>query len=486
MNDNVIALSVIVIFCIVLIIASFYAKQYQEKKSQERGGNAYLLAARSFGILLVSVTTIGFAIGANTTTGIAQRAYSMGFSGGWYGYSFVVGLAFTGIFFAKKFRSSGIVTISQIYGDYYGEKTRLIASIGQLFMNFTLMVAQFVGGGSILSTLLPEYFTFGAGIIVSMVIFTLICLAGGMMSAGITNLINIGIIYVSVITCAVMGVRHIGGWAVLTSTLPEHYFSPIGNFGWGGIIAYLLLFIVNIPTSQSAIQMILSAKDTTTARNGYLIGGALLLPTSLCSAVIGMVAAVMFPGLEQTATALPKVATSFSGLLTGLVLAGMWAAIISTASTMIVSNSTLILNDILKPIFKMKMDPKQEVFVSRLAIVLCSLLVCYFAMYERSILTVVTVGLALSVGYFFVLIISWYFPQLARRSTGFALIGCSCVTSAAWFLTPWFSTKLPHVLYLHLITCGVVFLLTLLDKNPPFFLTPEYEKKFGKKFEVPE
>ncbi|MBA1334589.1 MAG: hypothetical protein HPY66_2493 [Firmicutes bacterium] len=485
MSDNVIALLVIVIFCIALVIASFYARRYQEKKSNEGGASGYLLAGRSFGTLLVSVTTIGFAIGANTTTGIAQRSYNLGFSGGWYGYAFVLGLAFTGTVFAKKFRSSGIMTISQIYGDYYGEGTRIIASVGQLFMNFTLMVAQFVGGGSILSTLLPEYFSFTSGIFVSMIIFTIICLAGGMMSAGITNLINIGIIYVSVIACAVMSVSHIGGWSVLTDTLPAHYFSPIGNYGIGGIIAYLLLFVVNIPTSQSAIQMILSAKDTKTARNGYLIGGALLLPIAICTAIIGMVAAVMFPGLEETATALPKVATSFSGLITGLVLAGMWAAIISTASTMIVSNSTLILNDILKPVFKMNMSPKKEVFASRITIVICSLLVFYFAMYQRTILTIVTVGLALSVGYFFVLIISWYFPKLARKSTGAALIGCSCVTSTVWFLVPWFSTVLPHVLYLHLITCSIVFLLTLLDKRAPFFLTPGYEEKFGKKFEVP-
>ncbi|MDR2006621.1 MAG: sodium:solute symporter family protein [Acidaminococcales bacterium] len=484
--DNTIALSIMVIFCIALLIASFYAKKYQEKKSRERGGAAYLLAARSFGILLVSVTTIGFAIGANTTTGISQRAYSMGFSGGWYGYAFVIGLIFTGVVFAKKYRASGIVTISRIYGDYYGEGTRFVASIGQLFMNFTLMVAQFVGGGSIISTLLPEYFTFGGGIIISMIIFTLICLAGGMMSAGITNLLNIAIIYISIIASAIMGLNAVGGWSVLTEKLPAHYFSPVGTFGMGGIIAYLLLFIVNVPTSQAAIQMILSAKDDITARNGYLIGGLLLLLPSLCSVIVGMVAAVMFPGLQETATALPKVATSFSGIVTGLVLAGMWAAIISTASTMIVSNSTLLLNDILKPVLKWNMSDQQEVLVSRIAMILCSLLVGYFALYQRSILTVVTVGLALSVGYFFVLLISWYFPQFAKASTGMALIGCSCVTSAAWFIVPWFATILPHVLYLQLITCGVVFLLTFLDRRPAFFLTSKYEEKFGRKFVIPK
>lgn len=146
---------------------------------------------------------------------------------------------------------------------------------------------------------------------------------------------------------------------------------------------------------------------------------------------------------------------------------------------MIVSNSTLIVNDILKPVIKLDMDEKKEVFASRLLIVVCSLIVFYFAMYQRSILTVVTVGLALSVGYFFTLIISWYFPRLARKSTAFALIACSCVTSAAWFIFPWFSTKLPHVLYLHLITCAIVFLFTLLDKRPAFFLTDGYKIKYG-------
>ena len=292
--------------------------------------------------------------------------------------------------------------------------------------------------------------------------------------------------YISVIACAVMGVMNVGGWTVLTESLPAHYFSPIGTFGWGGAIAFLILFIVNIPTSQSAIQMIFSAKDDKVARNGYIVGAVLLIVPVICSAIIGMVAAVMFPDLKETATALPKVATTFPGIVTGLVLSGMWGAILTTACAMLVANATLILNDIMRPMQKTKMSPEKEVFASQVMIVLCALVVCYFAMYQRAILTVVTVGLALSVGYFYVLVISWYFPHLARASTGVLLIGSSCITSAAWFMFPWFATLVPHVLYLQLIVCTIVFPLTLLDRRPPFFLTPEYEKKFGKKFAVPD
>ena len=170
MNDSQIALSVIIIFCIVLVVASFMAKRVQEKRTSSSGGTGYLLAGKSFGLILVTVTTIGFAIGANTTTGISQQAYNLGFSGGWYGYAFVIGLIYTSYFFSEKFRNANISTISQVYGDYYGEDTRLIASVGQIFMNFTLLVAQFVGGGAILNTIMPEYFTFNTGIFVSMVI----------------------------------------------------------------------------------------------------------------------------------------------------------------------------------------------------------------------------------------------------------------------------------------------------------------------------
>lgn len=481
LENNFIALAVVIVYMIALFAFSFYAKHIQEKKQKEgSGSDSFLLANRSFGSILVMVTIIGVALGANGTVGIAQNGFLFGISAGWYDGAFAIGIIFTAFLFIKKLRSLNLSTISQIYGDYYGESSRIIASIGQIAMNFFIMIAQYIAGGAILSSLLPQYFTMSNGMILSAIIFFSISLIGGMMSTGVTNIINIIFLYVSVIIAVIFTLRGIGGWNNLISNLPDQevFLHPINGLGLGVFVSYLILFFVHVPTAQSTMQMVFSAEDDKKAFKGYLLGGLVIIPFGFSTALIGMAARVMFPTLENSAMALPSVLVTFPGLIAGFVLAGMWAADISTATSLIIGNSTLFINDIIKPFKKEKMSGKQEISLSKIISVIFTITSLFCAFYVKFLLKFITMGLSLCVAYFIVLIATLYFPNTCKKSTSNNTLIASFIVIVIWMLSSTFQGMFSHVVYPQLLVCGIIFILTaLFDRRPAHFRTSEFLEK---------
>lgn len=487
MNGSLLSLSVIILYMVVLFGFAFYAKARQKKiENEKKESNAedFLLASRSFGPILVMFTLVGSALGANGTVGIAQNAYKFGISAGWYDGAFGIGIIITALLFVKKLRRLNITTITEIYGDYYGESTRTIVSIGQIFMIYTIMVAQYVAGGAILNSLMPQYFSITGGMILSAGLFILIAMIGGLSSAGITNIVNIVFLYVSIGVAVFFAVSQAGGLSNIIVNLPdkELFLDPIDGLSLGVTLSYILLFIVNVPTGTASIQMAFSAKNEKSAYWGYLLAGIIILPFGFFSALLGMAATNLFPGLENTASALPMVVTTFPPLVAGFVLAGLWAAIVSSATTYILGGSALFLNDVYRPFKKGVRNNIKEIMISKVAGLVFAGLALFTAFYVRSLLKFTTMGLSLSVGYFIILIATLYAPNTCRKSSANVIFIVSFFNIIAWYLFPFISANLPHVVFLHAIVCPIAFLIvTVVDKRPAFFRTKEYEDKFGKK-----
>jgi SSS family solute:Na+ symporter len=489
MSSNLLALLVIIVYVVILFVFAYLARARQKKIEQEKGADAesFLLASRSFGKYLVMFTLIGSAIGANGTVGIAQNGYKFGISAGWYDGAFGIGIVFTALLFIKKLRRLNITTVTEVYGNYYGESTRSIVAVGQIFMIYTIMVAQFIAGGAVLNSLMPEIFSFNGGMIVSAILFISIALIGGLSSAGITNIVNIIFLYVSIAVAVVFAVNQAGGMSTMINNLPDKalFLHPTKGLSVGILTSYLALFFVNVPTGTATIQMAFSAKDEKSAYWGYMLAGLAVLPFGFFTALLGMAAANIFPGLENSASALPMIVTTFPPLVTGFVLAGLWAAIISSATTYILGGAALFVNDVYRPLVKGPKDGLKEIKISKIAGLVFALVSLFTAFYVNSLLKFTTMGLSLSVGYFIILVTSLYAPQMCRKSSANVVFIVSFIDIFLWYLVPSISAVLPHVVFLHLIVCPIAFVLTMaLDKRPAFFQTDLYEEKYGRKAAV--
>ena len=97
-----VALMIVVAYMVVLLLVSWYAGLRQRNKSAA----SYLFAGKQLTWPLVGVMIAGIAVGGASTVGIAQNAYTMGMSAGWYNAAWAAGALVMGLFFAERMRSS--------------------------------------------------------------------------------------------------------------------------------------------------------------------------------------------------------------------------------------------------------------------------------------------------------------------------------------------------------------------------------------------
>lgn len=452
------------IVCIYIFL--LFAISYFAQRRSAGSATNYILAGRKLTTPLITVSIVGLAVGGASTIGVAEQAYKLGLSAGWYTTAWGVGAITMGMLVAKKYRELNITTIPELLGRYYDKKGMIAGIACQIVIQLVIMSLQYLAGGSILSALMPEIFTLTTGMLTSAVVFISVTMIGGMWSASLSNILNVSLKYIGIILATIVSVTHAGGLANIEAHLPVNvpYLSFFDGVGITGIITWMLVLITVNLSLQSIIQISLGAKDVQTARRGFIIGGLMMLPIGFVSALLGVIAKTMFPDVSP-AMALPMTIMSLNPILAGITLAALWAADVSTACNLLLSSATLFSQDIYKKFINPTVSDKQFLFVTKAAVLLLGLLTLIFAMTISGIINTLMIGLSLTASFSVIVLFTLFFPSLCRKNAAFYTIIASLVVLLLWQTYPAIHV-FPHVIYLEWIACVGTFLLTyLLDSK---------------------
>jgi SSS family solute:Na+ symporter len=454
-----------------LYIALLFLVTWLTRRLSWGGMIAYLLAGRGLPYWVVAPLLTGLAIGGASTIGVAERAYSVGISAGWYNAAWAAGAILVGLIAARRYRQMEVTTIPELFERHYNVSGRIVGVFGQLVLQVIIISLQYVAGGAILSSLLPDVFTFQSGMFVTAVVFVGITLIGGFWAAGLTNIINVILIYVGVLLGAILAVGKVGGFKELIAKIPAgHPGFDLGAIGGGLIIAWFMVMCTMTFSVQSVVQISFAAKDAQSARKGFILGGLIILPVGFISAIIGLAATVLHPDIIAT-EALPKTVLSLSPFVAGIVLAGLWAADVSTASTLLVGGATLAVGDLIKRFFVSDLNEKQERMISRLCILVLSVFTYLLAVCVTGILKTLLIGLTLTTAYTLVTLMTLFWPKICRRSHATWTLIMAMAALALWLIFPQIPAffkhiNLPHPIYFcWIVSLVTFFMITLIDKR---------------------
>jgi len=456
--------TVVVVYLVALFLVTGWARRLTA-----RGGGGivgYLLAGRGLPAGVAAALLAGLAVGGASTIGVAERAYTVGFSAGWYNAAWAVGAWVVAVTVARRYRRLEITTLPELFERYYGTTARLLGVLGQLVIQVVITSLQYVAGGAILSSLLPEVFSFSSGMLTTAVVFVAITLIGGFWAAGLTNVINVAVIYVGITLGAVLAVARIGGLPALARDLPAgHPGFDLLAVGPGLIAAWFIVMITQAHSTQSVIQIGFAARDEKSAVRTYLLGGLLILPVGFVSAIIGMAAAVLHPGIVA-AEALPRVVLGLSPLAAGVILAGLWAADVSTASALLMGSATLVSSDVIKRFVAPDMSPALEQRACRVTVAGLSVVTLLLALTVQGILRVLLIGLTLATAYTLLVLMTLYWPRACRRSSASWTLAATMLALALWQLAPPAWRLLPHPIYFTwAVSLLTFFLVALVDRR---------------------
>jgi SSS family solute:Na+ symporter len=453
---NWIPLSIVCLYIILLYVVTWMTRRLS------RGGMiAYLLAGRNLPFWVIAPLLAGLAVGGASTIGVAERAYKSGISAGWYNAAWAAGALLVGLFAAHRYRRLEISTLPELFEKHYSVSGRVIGAIGQIILQLVITSLQYVAGGAILSSILPGVFSFHTGMLVTAVVFVGITLIGGFWAAGLTNIFNVIFIYVGVLLGAFMAVGKIGGFGNIVAQLPaQHPGFDLGAIGWALIIAWFVVMCTMVFSVQSVVQISFAAKNARAARWGFLLGGVIILPVGFISAIIGVAAAVMHPGIIPT-EALPRTVLSLSPVVAGMILAGLWAADVSTASALLIGSATLVVGDIVKRFIAPDLSEKRERIISRVAVLVLSVFTYLLAVSVSGILQTLLIGLTLTTAYTLITLMTIFWPSVCRRGHATWTLLMAMAALVVWLIFPaigsaFRSIGLPHPIYF----CWIVSLVT--------------------------
>ena len=455
---------------LVAYLASLFVVTWWARRLTARGGGgsvAYLLAGRQLPYWVCAAMLTGLAVGGASTIGVAERAYKVGISAGWYNAAWAAGALVMALVAVKRYRRFEATTLPELFERCYSPSSRILAVLGQLVIQLVITSLQYVAGGAILSSLLPDLFTLRSGMVVSAVVFVGITLIGGFWAAGLTNVINVLVIYVGICLGAVLTVQRVGGFSHMVEQMPAgHPGMDLWAVGPALILGWFVVMITTAISTQSVVQIGFAAKNEGSAQKGFLLGALLILPVGFISAVLGMAATVLHPGIAG-AEALPRVLLGLPPLAAGLILAGLWAADVSTASALLLGSAALVTNDVVKRFIAPDLSEAGERKVSRGTVLGLSVVTFGLALTVQSILEMLLVGLTLTTAYTLIVLMTMFWPSMCRRSSATWTLLATMVSLALWLLIPsgpW--RRLPHPIYFTWLTSlATFFVVAAVDRR---------------------
>lgn len=418
---------IIIVFAyIILTVLISYAGKNKSKttKSYEGAG---------LGLLLCVVAGAGEWLGGTATTGIAEYGYLYGLSGAWYTIANGLGICFLAIFFAKMFRSLNTPTVSGIIGKFLGREAKMASAALLILIMIVIGMTPVVALGTMGETL----FGFEPNASILIMGLTVLCytVLGGMMAVGYTNILHLVVMYAGAILAVVLCGREVGGLEAITNSLPRSYFS-FSSIGIPKISSWIVASVLGACTAQAGLQPVLAAKNEKVARKSSFYIALLVAPFGIFTAILGMIARVKLPGIENTKLVLPKLLLSMDSVAGGFIMASVFAAILSTIAPIFLSVGTLFTRDIYQETkwYKKNSSDDKLLKVSRIATLIGGL-ICIAASLvfgkSSTILDMIYFGYSLRAALFIILLLGVLWKNTSPKAaiTSMALTG---ITGIVW------------------------------------------------------
>ncbi len=331
------------------------------------------------GWIAVGASLFATNISSEHLIGLAGTGSTRGLSVGQFEWLAVFILIILGYVFAPIFLRSKVFTVPEFFGQRFDRRSRTYLTAISISAYFFTKIAVTLLAASYLLKLVLGWDMFASTVLIVLLtgLYTVI---GGLRSVIKTQIFQAGLLIFGAFLLVYYGISEIGGFSSLTSKLPSDYFTlfkPIDDpdFPWTGIIfGAPILAIWYWCTDQYIVQRILSAKGIQNARRGTLLAGFLKIFPIFLFILPGMIAVVLFPGISGNEAYTYLLSGSLLPVgIKGIVIAGLFAALMSSLSSAFNSSATLIANDLYKP-RKQNVKDAELVLVGRLATTLIVIL----------------------------------------------------------------------------------------------------------------
>ena len=375
MNDsfwNIIMLTGYALVCIIIGLVSTKGNKDED----------YLIAGRKIGLFGFVSTVVASYIGGAAIVAYSAYVYKFGisaiavFAGTSAGFLLFIPYALKLRKFSTKKK---FLTLSDWFYFKYGKKTGLASALILFVVYFGMLLNQFIAGSSILANI--SGWSYETALLASALVITIYLFAGGFKSVVKTDVFQYIIMLILFVLLAYVLIKG-----------DEHFTREITDFSDMNIsmtIAFILFGILIIFQSAEYWQRVYAAKSNKVVKIGFITSAVLVLVTGLAITIVGLSAHYLIPGIaprDAFAEGL-KILAPQKFIGAGLVL--LFAAIMSSADTIIFVLASSVAKDYIAHFSKKEVTQHNLKMQTKIFIVLFSFVGFLLAFFFRNIIDVI-------------------------------------------------------------------------------------------------
>ncbi|WP_036482400.1 sodium/proline symporter [Myxosarcina sp. GI1] len=346
-----IALTFIAFLLLFTVVGIYSVTQKQDTTAD------YLLAGRKVNPWLVALSALSTGQSAFLFTGQVGYAYTQGLSAIWLAIGWAIGDYFSWLLVFKRLRLVSETSNSETVPAFLAQKQqgyRWIAIVSALITIAFLgsyAAAQLLAGSKALNSLFGWNYSWG--IIIGAVVVVAYCFSGGIRASIWTDAVQTIVMIAALLILFVVTIVEGGGVANIYSNLGQIDANLVSLFpsdlAWGFLPFFIGWLIagfgaVGQPHILVRAMAIDSANNMGKARDIRTICGII---TAFTAIAIGLTGRVLLPNINDPELALLDLSVDLlPGVLVGVMLAGLFAATISTADSQILSCSAALTQDL--------------------------------------------------------------------------------------------------------------------------------------------
>ena len=358
--------SVVLYLVVTIAIGLWAAKRVHNSKD-------YVVAGRSLPLYMNAATVFATWFGAETVLSVSAEFAKNGMGSiiaDPFGSSFC--LVIVAVFFARAFYRMDLLTIGDFYRKRYGRTMEIGTSVVIAISYLGWTAAQLTALGLAFSTLSGGAISLQWGIVLSAVVVLAYTVWGGMWSVALTDLFQSVMIIAGVGIIAWFVGDMAGGAGKVVAAAAEagkfEFWPRGGSREWLFFFtAWATLALGSIP-QQDIFQRVTSAKNERTAILGTLLGGVVYFSFAFVPVFIVFAALMVDPSLGQLLSA--EDAREMQSILPAFILrhTPLWvqvlffgallSAILSTASGAIIAPTSLVTENVIRPLERHMSDRK--------------------------------------------------------------------------------------------------------------------------------
>ena len=486
-----------------LMIGATYSKR-------NKTASDFYLGGRKLGPVVVAMSTEASDMSSWLLMGVPGLAYFCGLAdAAWTVIGLAIGTYLNWLIVAKRLRAYsarlGAITIPDFFSHRFGDKSGLIEGIAALiiiifFVPYT--ASGFAACGKLFTNLFDmSYLT---AMLISAAVIVGYCAMGGFLAASITSLIQSIVMTVALFVILVFGIHAAGGWDAVVAnakTVPGYLnltanttilSSTPGKYGFITIISTMAwgLGYFGMP---HILNHFMAIKDGEKLKVSRRIGTVWVVISMSVAIIVGIIGFAMsskgviitFESNSAAEAILVHISSLMSSygivpaLLAGVVLAGILSSTMSTSDAQLLAAASGVSHNILKGVFHLDLDSKQEMTIARIAVLAIAVIAVFFARdQESSVFAIVSFAWAGFGAAFGPLMLFSLFWKRCNKQGAIAGMIAGGVTIFVWKYRvrplggAW---NIYELLPAFLVACVAIVVVSLLTKAPDKEIVEEFE-----------